>query len=498
MSLALATIMLAAVSFEECDLPGIRVGEVNPLTGKAQTGFRHVDINGDGFTDLLLPDGVINGKPGGSFESEVGPFPWSNRTCFCDIWKGRMYLRFDSELKVVRWREGAWRTVLRQELEWPAGVHYQGASIHASDQVKNGPHLQRFLHDLDGDDIPELLIPALRGIVVYGREEGRYAECGCLDVLPDATVRAVQNRPLWPPNERRLGLPVREMSCRYSIKDNTVTVIEKQDSRDTFTRYRITMFPIVRNNGYRIDPARVETTLSEPIPNCAEPCRLNGDGIVDFAGGDWELSRACAFPTPVYETYVTCDYGQSYRILRSRSFRPNASFVDYDSDGDMDMLIEAATLFDGGIRETISRFMTARKIDHEIHVYFQNTRRRFSRTPDISARFAIHLEKAPWRGASQFQRYVSGDALSLIGDFNNDGYRDAVVRERPDRLSVYEGTATGFGGRPVAHLDIDPDWEFSVTDVDADGRSDIVAQWYEKHGDAWRTNARVFLSREKR
>jgi len=100
------------------------------------------------------------------------------------------------------------------------------------------------------------------------------------------------------------------------------------------------------------------------------------------------------------------------------------------------------------------------------------------------------------RGSDMAERYGGGLLVDLGGDFNGDGRADLAVHERPDRLAVYLNTGAGFSREPNATIVTQPDWPFSVADIDRDGRSDIVLRVESKGESGEGEKSRVFLVRE--
>ena len=72
-------------------------------------------------------------------------------------------------------------------------------------------------------------------------------------------------------------------------------------------------------------------------------------------------------------------------------------------------------------------------------------------------------------------RYTRGSLLSVQGDFDGDGFLDAAVQDRPDRISVYCGSRVGFEDSPYATIALPSIESFCVADLNGDGRADILA-----------------------
>jgi len=95
-----------------------------------------------------------------------------------------------------------------------------------------------------------------------------------------------------------------------------------------------------------------------------------------------------------------------------------------------------------------------------------------------------------------FRRYQAGELVNMTGDFNGDGFRDALVRDRSDRLVLFLLGNGEFPARPAGDLEVQPEWQFAVTDVDGDGRSDVVIRRIDPEDGDDLGQTRVFLTRE--
>ncbi|HOZ48831.1 MAG TPA: VCBS repeat-containing protein [Candidatus Hydrogenedentes bacterium] len=455
-ALALA---LTGVSFIAHDIPGLSVDSVDPFTGQNSGRFRNADLDGDGHPDLLLADSAYRSVDG--WPDAAAAIEMPELRAACDVWQGLLYCRVRAGLDVMEWGEGHWRPVLTHDIVW--------ARWRPPDD-SGGLWFERFLHDMDADGVPEIVIPAATGLSVYVRDETVYREAAVLDVLPPMALCTDGPQRLWPADARSIRFPSRAMHCRLWLDGRHVTVITDEEGRGGEV-WHVRRFAVDPRCGFEMTELE---SMQIALPPGFEPCALNGDGMVDFAGGDWSFSDRMPVPSPVFETQATTDGGRSIQVRRSRSFTPKCSFIDFDGDGDADMITESMGVFDGGVRETANRMLTSRDVAHAIEVRFQDARGRFSEKADVCVRVTISLDKPLWRQTDFGNRYLAGELVDISGDFNGDGYRDLAVQNSPNRISLFEYAGRGFPRQPAALLAFDDDAEVLVADVNADGLSDVA------------------------
>ncbi len=462
-------IFLGALAFSGQDVEGLSVGTVRPFTGMAVTNFRHTDLDGDGAPDLVLPGRVHFQRDGGFPPESRVPMPPFARMPEVDLWDGMLYCRLPGRLTVYAWRDGGWAAVLDQAMEWPGLTGPPGPNPSAV-------RLARFLCDAEDDGAPEILEPAPEGLFLYRREDDAYVQAFAWDILPELTLAPAMSQTLWPPEERRISLPVRQMWCRILCHDGIVAVLTEQESEAKRVVHVRREYALTDSGTLRDTPPPAGVSRSRPLPDHLQVCRLNTDDTMDYAGGKWDVSEASAYPALIYETWASVDGGASFAVRRVPSFqgfRPHCSFVDFDGDGDMDIVTESAALLTVGMREMVSEVLARPAIDHEVCVYTQ-AQGAFSSAPAVRFRRTVKLKQPPSRGGPHFKQYHSADRVSIVGDFNADGYRDLAVQAEIDRIDIHLASGYGYNARPDTVLAVPEGTRFGVADVNADGRSDIV------------------------
>jgi hypothetical protein len=479
----LISLFLGGISFQAEEIPGLRVGPVKTLTGEPVLNFRQADLDGDGLIDLLFNDQAAFQRQGGFPPEARKPLPAFPEPPLLDVWDGLLYARSKDRLMTYRWAEQGWVVVLDQALSWPESSEIPGMDRIAPG-IQPSARLQRFLYDLDGDNIPEIIAVNEEGIHLYRArlQDGRteYAKAGCLRVFPPLELAHPPEARLWPQEERRIFFPARQSDCRFYFNVDSLSVITRQDTPDAQYVYRKKIYELTVNRAGEFEAGTPVEQVSHEIPSHLRPCRLNDNGNLDFAGGRRVMSETSAYPMVLFETWATLDGGQSFEIRRAptiQQVQPHCSFLDFNGNGRMDMVIESACIYEGGARETIEALLTRRVIEHKIEV-FPQTDQGFGKTPLFQARLTIGLQRPPFRDDPLFQRYQAAELIDLSGDFNGDGRRDLAAQIRDDRLAIYLSSPdASTAGRPDYLLTIPREARFGIADIDGDGRSDIVLHW---------------------
>jgi len=271
------------------------------------------------------------------------------------------------------------------------------------------------------------------------------------------------------------------MSCRLLILNNAFSLIT-QSSAPGGQRYRQERIQL--NSEATATFTEVSRSISEsmPLPAHVRPCHLNQDNQLDFAGGRWLVSESAPIPLPIYETWASLDGGATFHIERAAAFqhfRPACSFIDFDGDGDQDLVSESTRLFDGGTREIINQYLTSSRLPHTIQVLAQEDTT-YKTGPRFTFDLDISLESPPISGGAMLDRYQSGALVNITGDFNGDGYKDLVVRSETARIDVFLARGwDGFEKSPAGSITISANGNFAVSDLNQDGLADILLHWEE-------------------
>ncbi len=462
--LVVACLAAGAITFQPQEMPGLRAGPVIPLTAQPSVNYRQADMDGDGLADLVFDDALWLQQAGLFPQERRQRLPGEALGALLDVDGGRLYCIKEGKLVVLRWKDGALAVELAQKLDWPV----------EETEINGG--LGRFLHDIDGDHQPELIAVDEHAVTIFARHGDSFVQVARLTgILPGLRYLQAPQQAIWPKSRRALAFPARQMACDLDMDGPSLSVFTRDSvAGGQFVFQRETHTLCSRDGEYETDAPMV--VRSAPVPEHVRPCRLNGDDVPDLAGCKRVEATGHTVPFSMVETWASLDGGKTFDVRRAAAmnrFLPQTPFVDFDGDGLTDMVTESTSLFEGGTREVVERFMTRAAIGHTVRVYLQK-QGGFAQTPSVEFQVDIALEAAPWRVPPMYGRYQSGTLVNVSGDFDGDGHRDIAVRDRANRVAVWLSRGDLFSSAPDVVIPIDPASEYAVADVNGDGYSDIV------------------------
>ncbi len=494
---ALVPLVLCGLTFVEQDIPDVNLGAVDLYSGQRDPAFLRADFDGDGTLDLLLPMYLAFQRSGGFSKSQIAPIPDFGESPHCDLWGRDLYLCLSDRIELIRWDGVQWRRILSQQLIWPPDCRFKTFSTTSDNESPKALRFHKFLQDLDGDGKPEIIVPARDAVHVFRQGELFFEDAAQWDVYPSKKVQESEMEPIWPPRNRTIRTLSIGWNCGLYVSGSTLVIEEVEGLRPSERQYTSVTRRLTFDKGFAVlgdpNPPKVYT-----VPSNTRSCRLNDDDMADFAGHSNENSRTGPIPFPVLTLKVSTDGGASWTSLRTTVSRQQCYCVDMNADGRLDLIAESSGLFQGGMRELATSFLTGRTIGHNVNVVPQQPDGKFIQDKAIRGRFTIQLDAPPMQNSPMFRAYQKGHLLDLTGDFTGDALLDLAVHEAPDRIAVYPNTGAGFAATPLAVLSTLPDWAFAVGDVDGDKRADIVLSGPESADADVNTAAtrRLFLSRE--
>ena len=225
---------------------------------------------------------------------------------------------------------------------------------------------------------------------------------------------------------------------------------------------------------------------------------INRDGRVDLIKNT-SLSEPWFIPGTysgkvLIQVYTADEQGripaQPQQVFRKNDWVNSIPVVDVDGDGCLDLVL-GYSKFDS--REGYRKAFTAKQLDFTLHLRFYRPGEGFPEKPDCDVDLLISLDHPSIDLTYPRGRYFE-TFVNLLGDFNGDGRRDLLVRDRADRISVYPFVSRQAGFAKTAGASFrytDPIDQLQIADLNNDGVSDLILKLNKK--DIFR----VFLSRTR-
>ena len=195
----------------------------------------------------------------------------------------------------------------------------------------------------------------------------------------------------------------------------------------------------------------------------------------------------------VVSTYVADPRGRipsaPRQVFRKNDGVAELPVVDVDGDGLPDLEL-GFTQKDS--RDSLMKQITTKELDYRLRFYFNRGESGFPKEADCQCDVELHLDRTELRLGLGHRDYFVRSVM-LEGDFNGDGKKDLLVRDRSDGFSIYYfiSRQAGFSTKPDLSLncpgEID-EWE--ITDLNNDGASDLIVKLAQ--GNLWR----IFLSQK--
>jgi hypothetical protein len=209
---------------------------------------------------------------------------------------------------------------------------------------------------------------------------------------------------------------------------------------------------------------------------------INRDGKVDLiksAFSDEPFFVPGIRSGKVYvSTYFADEHGripaQPQQVFRKNDWSSSLPMVDVDGDGFLDLVLGYIPI---DTREGARKLIVSEAANLNLKFHFYRPGTGFPKEPDYQRDTVIHFHQGFFGTAEQRIYYEM--FVSLNGDFNGDGKKDLLIRDRSEGISVYYFISREKGFSQKADLIfgcVEPiDW-WEIQDLNGDGLSDLVVK----------------------
>jgi len=312
---------------------------------------------------------------------------------------------------------------------------------------RSGCHIVDFATDLDSDSLDDLLLPTKEGIVLYWQSfPGSFTRYGPLPI--QKTLYASVGTFLWPSSLTEKTQEMRGLCLDPEIQeeqdlwlqdinnDGLIDILlphtfgnEKESEPDVFLQTSDRRFIYTTNQ----DAGIYSETLAEEGEIFFFD--INGNGLMDKVSvrmRDPLQNSSLMVPTVQIAIFLN-RYQKGFinapdHVFRSVYLSDFVPIVDIDKDNRQDIFTIYADLRISS-KESIIQTLTRRAVSFVLRCYlFDNQKQAYPYSSDVAHSFVVEY--------GNFADMPSVIFFDFKGDFDGNGMRDFVYREKADTLSI--------------------------------------------------------------
>lgn len=334
-------------------------------------------------------------------------------------------------------------------------------------------------------EFPLILVPTERELQIW-RHNQEWDCVGSLDNMPEERI--------WGPHStsgytRQYWLNLNTSDLNGNGLEDLV-ICEDNNGRTLFKVY-----PQTEKGSFALKPSQsYEDEWDWRKWICLQD--INKDGKVDIIKNKW-LEEPWFLPgissgKVLVQIFMSDIHGnipnKSTFVFRKNDWLSSMPILDIDGDGFMDLVLGYNRFVDS---EKIRKTLVSKKLDHSLRIHFYDDGG-YPKEPDCQRALTIHLNQRNLH-ISWSQREFLETQICLDGDFDGDGDKDLLVKDKEDKASVYFfiSRKKGFNKKTNLHFNIKHVEQFIPEDLNKDGISDLIVL------DSKKDSFKVFLSKRR-
>jgi len=337
-----------------------------------------------------------------------------------------------------------------------------------------------------GEDYPLIFVPTEDGLEIF-KYDKKWQHAGSLQGIPDTKI--------WGPRST-VGY-TKENWLNMNIADLNGDGLEDLvicESKSPNVLFRV--YPQIEGGLFASKPSQTyEYQWHWHTWICLED--INRDGKVDVIKNKW-LDEPWLLPgtrsgkvlVQIFMSDAEGDFSDKPAfVFRKNDWQSVMPILDIDGDGFMDLVLGYNRYVDS---EKIRKTLISKKLEHSLRFHFYDDRG-FPKESDCQKTLVVHINQ---RGLylDWGQRRFLERQICLDGDFDGDGDKDLLVKDKGDKASVYFfiSKKKGFSKKANMHFKIKQVKSFITEDLNNDGISDLMV--FSAKNDSFK----VFLSKKRK
>ncbi len=383
------------------------------------------------------------------------------------------------------------------------------------DTERGQPALLRFLWDLDKDGRDEIVLPTVKGPVIYKFREKEFVELTRIKSPARTTYRVGSLGDITHTDDLNQFLLFKtyqkRTSAKYTAPDVFITDFNGDRKMDIVTLIDNTLrvFPQKEDGSFATQPRVTEhrsiLTPEEKGGGFAGEgmthADLNGDGLGDIIMMKWGTSdERTRMDRYIYYARPGLEYkDEPDQIIRSESAAVDFGIHDLNRDGRLDMVIP----FFHFAPAQAFKVMTENAVKIQFRIFLMRPGGRYSQDPGktfakVDKRILLNYRINVLGMIFDLKTLIEGKFRPLISfghDVNGDGYPDLIADTGKDKIEFYWGNEeVEFPRRPDHVIEFESATDFDIKDVNNDGKADLVTFY----GSEERTRKKRELARKAR